>query len=111
MAAPAAAATATTKKADPPKEEPKKADTGATPKDNASYPGVPPGVVPLGVAKALFDYAATEDGELTFKGNDLITILQKDPSGTNVALTRFASLTCICRLVARRAQWQDWRVP
>jgi hypothetical protein len=32
--------------------------------------------------RALYDYNATEDNELSFKANDLITVLQKDESGT-----------------------------
>lgn len=72
------------------KDEPKKEPAGEK-KDNAAYPGLPAGVTPLGVAKALFDYGASEEGELTFKANDLITILQKDPSGTGLSTRQFTS--------------------
>jgi hypothetical protein len=35
----------------------------------------------IGKARALFDYTATDDGELSFKEGELINIILKDPSG------------------------------
>lgn len=43
----------------------------------------PPQNIPrgMGQCRGLFDYQATDPGELSFRAGDIITILQKDPSG------------------------------
>ena len=51
---------------------------GAVPPPGARGPPRPPAKPQ---AQALYDYDATTDDELSFRENDIITILQKDPAG------------------------------
>eukprot|EP01111_Echinosteliopsis_oligospora_P012034 TRINITY_DN4089_c0_g1_i2.p1 TRINITY_DN4089_c0_g1~~TRINITY_DN4089_c0_g1_i2.p1 ORF type:complete len:414 (+),score=128.51 TRINITY_DN4089_c0_g1_i2:220-1461(+) len=49
------------------------------------------------LVRALYNYDATEDTELSFKANDMITVLQKDDSGQNATVNTFPGLVHTAR--------------